>query len=163
MIIDSQGKLFGKINVVDFAAMVCIIVALLVGMKLVFGDLNINFLKMGSVEKMTQVDLVVYDLYQEQKDNLVIGDTRVINGKEIVKLIGIKEIHDPSGRQGLVLTLLLRTKINAAGDIQYDDKDLKIIISHELTKDYFLQVDLGRIRIRGLVIGINKDNVLNSK
>jgi hypothetical protein len=134
MIIDSKGKLFGKINVIDLLILVVVILAVLFG-----------FMHYTNPEEWTEARVLAKDLELGLADSISIDDFEVSkNGEVIAKVKSVEILPD---KTQAILTL----------DIKVDVKENKLYFKdREVAPNKEIDLNLNSIQLEDSLILANK-------
>jgi len=145
-VIDSRGRLFGRINIVDFGILLLLVVSILIGVVFV-----INFVEERTKEGTTYVLLEVRNVpvsvaQKIQQNDLYVDKTN----KSVAKLLEFGII--PTGdveKVNLILRAVYKVRFDAGVIQLQDDENTRLLIGDKLefkTTQYHLD---GRIRDLG--------------
>ena len=91
-IIDNKGRIFGKINIVDFVAFVILIILLFLATKEIFNVISKNNIDLGTEKSEVNIEFEVAMLYEKDFfDVIKIGDKLIERNNELsANIIDIK-------------------------------------------------------------------------
>jgi len=155
MIIDNKGKLFGKINIVDLAVILVVIVAIvgvvltkvkLDNSKILSDDSNMLIKSSAEMDKL-EIELKVKEVRDVTRDAIIVGDDvyQVANDKflgTVARVESTPAMRDVKGDNGTVyvaevpdrydVTIVVETEGKKKDDGFYTESNVQILYGREM-------------------------------